>query len=307
VPPTLSVNVFYVTNRRPANQHTIEFDNAPDPNGQLHYGVCNAGIEELSTADPVSVDKGFVKQLIPSSRDELFTSLSNTQNSNALLFIHGYKNSLDDACATAAQMAHDMRFTGIVMIYSWPSFNRYTKYYRDGQTVRGSTPHLKDFVTSLSSKVNLHLQVLAHSMGNRALVAVITDRVEPTIRSGFLANVVFAAPDLDRSDFTRQLAKGTAAHRLTLYASNHDSALLLSGLFHLVGRAGDSNPDVLILPNLESIDTSAVDTSLTGHTYYSDSWSVLSDLHSLLQNDTPAALRYGLLRTPNGAYWILEP
>jgi hypothetical protein len=40
-------------------------------------------------------------------------------------------------------------------------------------------------------------------------------------------------------------------------------------------RAGESGENIVVLPNIDTIDVSAVDTSLMGHTYYGDNTTVL--------------------------------
>ena len=147
-------------------------------------------------------------------------------------------------------------------------------------------------------------------MGNRELVSVITDRSVPKIAQGYLGNIVFVAPDVDRTVFARQLSGGVDAPRLTLYASSHDWALSFSGLLHHDTRAGDSDPNVLILPNVETTDASLVDTGINiGHSYYRTSWSVLSDIHFLIQDNMPAGRRFGLIPTKSkdGTYWVFRP
>ncbi len=62
-------------------------------------------------------------------------------------------------------------------------------------------------------------------------------------------------------------------------------------------------------PGLESVDVSAVDTSLLGHSYYGDNKSVVADLRLLLRERRGAAQRPGLAaRSKDGLpYWILRP
>jgi esterase/lipase superfamily enzyme len=76
---------------------------------------------------------------------------------------------------------------------------------------------------------------------------------------------MLTAPDIDAEVFTL-LAQDTnrIGERVTLYASPEDKALRLSKQFHGYPRAGEA---IIVLPGVDTIDASAVDTSLVGHSY----------------------------------------
>lgn len=311
-PASHRVSIFYATDRQPGVLSPLTFLNRPDPQEQLHYGLCDAGIEVLSNEDLVAVDKGFVNGLYAyASTKELFSAVAASHSSGVMVFIHGYQNSFAEACATAAQVAYDTGFDGVTMIFSWPSQDEVLGYWTDEDRVRWSSPHLKRFLAELSSAVGLHIHILAHSMGNRALLSAITAPVGLPRPQWHLGEILFAAPDVESGDFRNQLSLGIDAHRATLYASSGDMALAASKLFHLWHkRAGDSEPEIDTLPNLDSIDASRVDTSLLGHSYYSTSWSVLEDLHFVIHDDMPPDKRFGLIagKTRGGnRYWIIAP
>jgi hypothetical protein len=58
---------------------------------------------------------------------------------------------------------------------------------------------------------------------------------------------------------------------------------------------------------LDTVDASAVDTSLVGHSYYGDNRAVLADLFYLLRNGAPP--RFGLepRAGPQGSYGTFRP
>ena len=342
-PPSHPIKVFYATDREPGAQSPLTFLNRRDPKGQLHYGFCDAGVEELSSEDPVAVDKGFVNGLQPySSANDLFSSIlqdlplkerpmndrplqdrpmqdrpmqdrplkdlpMKDRPASVMVFIHGYQNSFAAACSAAAQVAYDTRFDGAVLIFSWPSRDEVSGYFSDEDEVRLSSPHLKGFLVALSSAVDLPVHMLAHSMGNRALLSAITASAGSPAPQLHLGEVVFAAADVDSDDFRNQMSPGINALRATLYASSHDMALAASKVFHLGKRAGDANPKIDVMPHLDSIDASLVDTSLLGHSYYRTSWSVLWDLRPLIQTNMSPDRRYGLIAGGGGTYWIISP
>jgi esterase/lipase superfamily enzyme len=123
--------------------------------------------------------------------------------------------------------------------------------------------------------------------------------------------VVLTAPDIDADVFKRDIAPRIVktAKRVTLYASSNDEALALSKKLHGYPRAGDSGPGLIVLQDIDTIDVSAVDTSLIGHSYYGSNQTVLADLIDVLQESKPPDLRRWLhpKRWGELAYWIFQP
>jgi esterase/lipase superfamily enzyme len=125
-----------------------------------------------------------------------------------------------------------------------------------------------------------------------------------------LKQVVFAAPDVDADTF-RRLASDLCgrATRFTLYASSTDHALQASKAVHGYLRAGESGEGLVVVDGVDTIDATAVDTSLMGHAYYGDNRSVLSDLFCLIRDGHGPDQRFGLSsqRVEPGRYWIFRP
>jgi len=74
-------------------------------------------------------------------------------------------------------------------------------------------------------------------------------------------------------------------------------------------RAGDSGDGIVVVPPIETIDATAVDTSFFGHSYYGDNRTVISDLYSLHRDGKTASERFGMTtKTRNGnSYWAFIP
>ncbi|WP_122815444.1 alpha/beta fold hydrolase, partial [Pseudomonas viridiflava] len=90
-----------------------------------------------------------------------------------LLFIHGYNVSIDAALWRSAQLCHDLKFPGLMLCFSWASLGSTTGYPADEATVDWSAAHLKEYLTNVTENLGLtSLHIVAHSMGNRALLAV---------------------------------------------------------------------------------------------------------------------------------------
>ena len=87
----------------------------------------------------------------------------------ALVFIHGYNVSFENAVKRTAQIAYDLQFPGAPVCYSWPSRGGLADYTRDENQAEWTVVHLHTFLQELvqqSGAKSVHL--IAHSMGNRA-------------------------------------------------------------------------------------------------------------------------------------------
>ena len=128
--------------------------------------------------------------------------------------------------------------------------------------------------------------------------------------SALFNQIILAAPDIDAEIFCRDLAPAltSSSNRVTLYASSNDQALVASKQVHGYARAGDSGAGLVVLPGIETIDVSRLDTSLLGHSYYGSSNPILLDIRQLIEFALPAAQRHWLLPKTHGelTYWVFE-
>ncbi len=232
----------------------------------------------------------------------------------ALLFIHGFNVAFDDALRRAAQISYDLAFDGPTLVFSWPSQASLlpVDYRRDERNAQLSADHLSGLIGDVMKSVpNLTLHVIAHSMGNRVLAAALEQIAAAGPAAPRLNQVAMVAPDIDAELFRRASGKfAGAARRVTLYASSADAALKVSQNLAGYTRAGQGGADVLVLPGIDTIDASSVDTSVLGfsHAYYADNTTVLSDLFGLLRGRPPSE-RFGLVpvTTARGPYWRFQP
>ncbi|MFI6079119.1 alpha/beta hydrolase [Actinoplanes sp. NPDC051343] len=233
-------------------------------------------------------------------------TIASAATPEALLFVHGYNVTFADATRRAAQIAYDLQFTGLPMLYSWPSEGATLRYLTDADNSLWTRPHFADFLRLTLGRLGARrLHLLAHSMGNRVVTQGLAD-LTPTESTG-LGHVIFAAPDVDAAVFT-QLAAQFLHHadRYTLYTSSNDLALKASQKLARYPRAGQSVPTIVVIDGIDTIDASQLDTGLMSHSYYGDRTSILSDLYSLIRNNLEPTKRFGLAPTDNG-YWTFLP
>jgi esterase/lipase superfamily enzyme len=242
---------------------------------------------------------------------ELHAAVARSPQREALIFIHGYNVSFEDAARRTGQMAHDLKLKGAPIFYSWPSQGGLLKYTVDETNVVWTVPHLKRFLLDVVRRSDARsVNLIAHSMGNRALTAALRElEFELAEDSRMFNQIVLAAPDIDAEIFRRDIAPAITktARGVTLYASSKDRALAASKKVHGYPRAGESRPHLTVLPDIETIDVSQVDTSLLGHSYYGGSRRILDDIGVLIRENLPASRRnLAPTRSEGMTYWVLR-
>jgi esterase/lipase superfamily enzyme len=227
-------------------------------------------------------------------------SLAAADQRDALVFVHGFNVSFEDAARRAAQISVDLKFAGRTLLYSWASAADAKQYTVDESTIDWSRDHFEAFLQLALTEIGAReVHVIAHSMGNRALVNTLERIPSWQLPAGAakLGQVVFASPDVDCDRFVQLAAKfkGSAA-RFTLYASSRDVALLASKFVHGYPRAGEAGEALLVVDGVDTIDASLVDTSLVGlhHSYFGEKRSILNDMFNLITQQLAPDKRFDL-------------
>ena len=241
--------------------------------------------------------------------DAVRALLAEAGRDDVLIFLHGYNTSFEDAARRTAQLAYDLKFPGVPMFFSWPSRAEEAGYPADEATVEWSAPHFGELLRFAMTGVGAReVHVIAHSMGNRALIDVLRDFDPSSLPPGSaeLRQVILAAPDIDADRFKQLAPRFTGkASRTTLYVSSEDKAIILSRGFHDEARAGG---EVTIVDGIDTVDASQVRTSFLGHSYFGS--SILPDITDLIARDWPPAERLDRLRErshADGRYWEYLP
>ncbi len=258
-----------------------------------------------------------LQSLTPTPRPTVLTALQRhiraTGNNAVFIFIHGYNVSFAKAARRTAQIAYDLDWQGTAILYSWPSANDTNSYDTDRESAVAAAQDLATFIETVavySGAAQVH--VIAHSMGNEPLLAALALNAASTSATGvpLLDQVVLAAPDVAADEFSQLIVRAApAAKHFTLYVSKGDTALQASALFNNVPRAGDSSEGVLILPGVDTIDASAAESDMVGHSYYGENRAILADIFSLLKTGMPPDQRFGLQAADSSGqkYWVLLP
>jgi esterase/lipase superfamily enzyme len=209
---------------------------------------------------------------------------------DALVFIHGYNTSFEDAAIRAAQIGVDLQVPGATAFFSWPSRARAGAYPADEASIEASEGALEDFLVTFSERSGAHrVHVIAHSMGNRGLLRALTNLAASSSALSKLrfGQVLLAAPDVDRDLFMRLAHVYRAcSERTTLYASSADLAVRLSARFHEAPRAGYFLPYTTV-DGIDSIAVPDFDLDLLGHGYFAKAGALLHDIYDLLRHNAP--------------------
>ena len=323
------VSVLYATDRTrlPDDGESVRF--GAGRNRNVEYGECLVSIPsthregELESPslwrfefreDP---EKHVVLLAVtPAKKDAYLADLSArvraSPQKTALVFVHGYNVTFEDAARRTAQIAFDIHFSGVPIFFSWPSLGSVTGYPIDMTNADWAQFDLKAFLLDLADTSDAeNIILIAHSMGNRVLTRALVDAVaERPAFASRVREVVLAAPDIDAETFRRDLAPRliAAARGTTMYASSTDAALNVSHQYNGEARAGDIAAGPIVVIGMETVDVSAVDPGPLGHSYIGDSPSVLDDIAKLIDNGQRAAARLGNPVTgPQGSYWRMAP
>lgn len=188
------VEVFYATDReqKPASTDdgVVRFLNVlPDP-VELRYGVCSVTVplkHQLGKIETPSIwtlkiqsrSKHFtISACSPRTKGEFFKQLTErigeSEGQSAFVFIHGYNVDFEDAAMRTAQLAKDLKFLGVPLLYSWASAHKLSGYSQDEETVSLTIKRLTVFLKQLKEMSGVkEIHLIAHSMGNRALIAAL--------------------------------------------------------------------------------------------------------------------------------------
>ncbi len=323
--------VFYLTTREDTGRERPA-DRFNGQRGETARGVAMVAIDpspvlsEFAVAQPNHIlhqDKLLQRRALQQLRDfpegafidaiEAYSEAGKSSH-DVLLFIHGYRRSFESTVENAAQLRYQLAFTGPVITFSWPATDSVSGYLANVQNLDWSQPVLENLIQTLVDRLpEMRLHIIAHSLGNRALMKLLTDlldRGEEAEHYPF-GHLVFIAPDVDREVFMRDIAPDL--ERLpfpkTLYVSAEDFPLMASGTVFQYPRLGDSRGQPPIVDGMETIDVSDAINLFNGHGYYEADRATIEDLYFLIRENLPAAQRPRLIRvdTEAGPYWRLQP
>ena len=156
------VEVFFATDRaRTGNNDPADFYGYD--RGDLEYGIVTVSIPSdhvpgaIETPSIWKLEFGFkptkhvmVRKVDPLERGTYFSEIqarvAESERKEAFVFVHGFNSRFDAAAKRAAQLAYDMNYSGVPILYSWPSAGKTFNYVADTAVVRLSGRRLSAFM-----------------------------------------------------------------------------------------------------------------------------------------------------------------
>ena len=322
----LDFRVWFGTNRKP-----IKGGFGSERNGQTTHGYADVWVPRFhrfgETGNPwwmrllrmqTGDDHLVLKSLTRLNSEAYFNAIQSLMESiredgsapQALVYLHGFNVSFEDAAIRAAQLGCDLKIPGAVAFFSWPSKGDLSAYLADASTIEASEEAIAEFLLDFVNRSSAErIHVVAHSMGNRGLLRALQHiyaRVEKDTPVKF-GQIFLAAPDVDRDLFLR-LAHLFTEHgeRTTLYASDRDMAVRFSAMIHEAPRAGYYEP-YTIANGIDTIAVPNMNVDLLGHSYFAEAEGILHDMHDLISHGEPPSHRQRLNQAscPDGMFWRL--
>jgi esterase/lipase superfamily enzyme len=326
-----SVPVYYATNRKVDEKsrpkHAV-YTAEPDKN--VHFGVCEVSIPaihlpgELESPSILRLEFSpnkekhvVLQKAVELEEKEFFRTIKrDVGNKDILVFIHDYNVSFEKAARRTAQLVYDLQFGGVPLFFSWPSNGNLLKYSNDADKIRQSIPTISQFIATIINRFKPErIHVIAHSMGTYGLTQALAKLSDTSLRkqnTPVFNQLVLAAPDIDAEVFQKEIAPKITrlANRVSLYASSKDLAMTVSRRYNNGKRAGDSEPEILTLKGIDSVDVSRIDSSLVGHSYYGSNSSIITDIRMVLfrkKIEERKLLEPHDNVTTHRRYWLFKP
>ncbi|MCW2286478.1 esterase/lipase superfamily enzyme [Rhodoblastus acidophilus] len=214
---------------------------------------------------------------------------------DVLVYVHGFNTSLDDARFREAQLVVDGNFSGVPVLFTWPSKSALLAYGADKESATASRDAYLKMLNEIAATPGVgHVHILAHSMGTWLTMETLREAAlsgSPDL-NGKLGQVLLAAPDIDLSVFRQQISRLDAS-KFSVFVSKGDRALQLSAGLQGDRRLGSldpgSNRDRELIDGLgvSVYDISAFSSGLIGHDNYANAPAVVSQIGATL-NKAPA-------------------
>lgn len=297
---TEAMDILYVTNRELKNgkPNCSNKSFGITPAKGLHYGLCKVNVPKKSRVGKIESTEDMRADSHTYYRFQAHTALPPDQvkatildrkPESLLLFTHGFNVKFEEAVMRTAQIAYDLKYQGLPIIFTWPagaedglvasSFINKT-YEKNYQSALASQSDAVAFLRWLATlKIPIYMGM--HSMGHQVMIPAL-EKLSNEFKEPFIEELVLNAPDLSVDDFQRiapSLRK--VAKRTTLYCSFNDNAISVSETFNNNRRLGGcATADGIDVINASEIDAPTLGLGL-GHGYYS-SRPLITDLHQIL-------------------------
>ncbi|HWW07411.1 alpha/beta hydrolase [Collimonas sp.] len=334
---TIDYSLFYATTRKPlqtgAPRSTVPYAASRDP--EFHQGPSELNYGTLVVHVPKHHQTGSTGSLIgditgqdPSltvSRIQPYADESTFLHNVAIhmhdavdldavvVYIHGFNNSFEQSALRAGQLGVDLGIPQYRMfLFNWPSAASTASivhgYFMDEAAIDASEAYLAKYLTQIASLANgRKIHVVAHSMGNRALLRVVAGALHDAAVNNAIhfGQIILAAPDVDAEVF-HALAPAylDISDQTTVYLSPFDKAVHLSEAVHDYPRVGCGNAPIFPVKHIDYVVSYInVDLIDIGHAYFAQATPFLADMKSLIFHGQ--SIRANAPWHPKKGYWVV--
>jgi esterase/lipase superfamily enzyme len=296
------VEFLFATTRRQTSVQPVRFSGERSEHDEIVYGAARVHVPEGHRAGQIELPgytwwslftyeskpdekKHFIIRSVAQLSVKDWKDYIGQQRKNeALIFVHGFDTSFEDALYRNAQIIFDLSYKhGISVLFTWASDGSVgiRDYEYDSTSARIATASFRQVLQILRSAGIERIHVLAHSMGNQVVLDALAQEAGVAAPLN-IAQLIMAAPDVDDYLFNqwapkvRRIAKG-----MTLYASSADRALEVSRTLAKAPRAGDvTATGPVVVDGIDTIDVTPLGEELFGlnHDTFATSRSVLDDV-----------------------------
>lgn len=263
---------------------------------------------------------------------DLARRLAASPRKEAVLFIHGFNNSFEDAAIRTAEISNILGREFVPILYSWPAGSGgglLRSYQHDIESAEFTIYHFKTFMRAIADTPGLErLHIIAHSRGNVMFTSAMRElfieeggipKAAEFLKRYKIHNAILAAADLDLQVAEQRVTAegvGLGVDRVTIYICAADRAIdLADWLFESLARLGQLPEADLerlrgLIPNVRGlavVDARVHDGFLT-HSYFLDNPAASSDLALTIRYDRDPGVENGRpLKSVAPNYWVIEP
>lgn len=201
--------------------------------------------------------------------DALRAAMKLRKQTDAVVYVHGFNNTMAEGVYRVAQMHHDLEVPGVAVHYAWPSRGSALGYVYDRDSVLFGRSGLVTLLDEVEDAGARDIVIVAHSMGAFLTMEGLRQMV---LKDGphaldRIKGVVLIAPDLDLDVFRAQAKDiGKLPEPFVIFGSSRDKVLNISATLSGTGdRLGNIDSVAKIADlNVIYLDTAAYSTG-TGH------------------------------------------
>jgi len=213
------------------------------------------------------------------------------------IFVHGFNNTMDIAVQRMALLLDHDDAKGLPLIYSWPSAGEATwawegviprkAYPLDLERATRSCGHARDLVGDVIAVFGSeNVTLMGHSMGTFVLFSALQNCLDGSaaLPDASYEAVIFAAPDIDRSDFSAKSDWAAGLSRaFNIYMMRQDVALQISDGIHDGPRLGQGGQGRFTDGRMTIVDASELEErASTNHAYVFEIGEAVEDVRTVL-------------------------